>query len=175
MRYLVPVSLIVGLLVLLGIGLRLDPTEVPSPLIGKLAPPFDLPTLEDDGRVTSDVLLGQPTLVNFFASWCTPCLAEHPLFMRLSAGGSVRIVGISYKDRPEDTSRWLARHGNPFALVARDAVGASAIDWGVYGVPESYLLDAEGRIVHKHVGPISDADWRGTFEPKLRDLARLTP
>ena len=87
MRYLVPVSLIVGLLVLLGIGLRLDPTEVPSPLIGKLAPPFDLPTLEDDGRVTSDVLLGQPTLVNFFASWCTPCLAEHPLFMRLSAGG----------------------------------------------------------------------------------------
>ena len=110
MRHLVPVSLIVGLLVLLGIGLRLDPTEVPSPLIGKLAPPFDLPTLEDDGRVTSDVLLGQPTLVNFFASWCTPCLAEHPLFMRLSAGGSVRIVGISYKDRPEDTSRWLARH-----------------------------------------------------------------
>lgn len=175
MRYLLPAALIVGLLVLLGAGLRLDPTEVPSPLIGKAAPAFDLPTLEDDGRVTSEVLLGQPTVVNYFASWCTPCLAEHPLFMRLAKDESVRILGVSYKDRPEDTGRWLARHGNPYETVARDAAGASAIDWGVYGVPETYLVDAEGRIVHKHVGPVSEAEWRRTFEPMLRELAEVTP
>ncbi len=175
MRFLLPAMLIVALLVLLGVGLRLDPTEVPSPLIGKLAPPFDLPTLEDDGRVTSDVLLGEPTVVNYFASWCTPCLAEHPLFMRLARTESVRIIGISYKDRPEDSARWLARYGNPYVMVARDAVGASAIDWGVYGVPETYLLDAEGRIVHKHVGPLSESDWQTAFAPKLRELSGATP
>ncbi|WP_029890436.1 DsbE family thiol:disulfide interchange protein, partial [Polycyclovorans algicola] len=175
MRFMLPALLIVALLVLLGLGLRLDPTEVPSPLIGKPAPAFDLPTLEDEGRLTSDVLLGQPTVVNYFASWCTPCLAEHPLFMRLARAGEVRIIGISYKDRPEDTSRWLARFGNPYAQVARDAVGATAIDWGVYGVPETYLLDADGKILHKHVGPLSESDWQAAFAPKLRALAQVTP
>lgn len=140
MRFMLPALLIVALLVLLGLGLRLDPTEVPSPLIGKPAPAFDLPTLEDEGRLTSDVLLGQPTVVNYFASWCTPCLAEHPLFMRLARAGEVRIIGISYKDRPEDTSRWLARFGNPYAQVARDAVGATAIDWGFTGCPKPTCL-----------------------------------
>lgn len=175
MKFILPVGMIVALLVLLGIGLRLDPTEVPSPLIGKPAPEFDLPTLDDGGRLTSAVLLGEPTLVNYFASWCTPCLAEHPLFMRLAREGEVRLLGISYKDTPEDTARWLARYGNPYVAVARDAVGSTAIDWGVYGVPETYLVDAEGTILHKHVGPISDLDWREQFAPRLAALAVATP
>lgn len=175
MRFALPALVIVALLVLLGVGLRLDPTEVPSPLIGKAAPAFDLPTLEDEGRLTSDYLIGRPTLVNYFASWCTPCLAEHPLFMRLAREGQVRLLGVSYKDTPEDTTRWLARHGNPYAAVARDAVGAAAIDWGVYGVPETYLLDAQGVIVHKHVGPVTEQDWQSDFAPRLAALAQATP
>lgn len=175
MRFALPALVIVALLVLLGVGLRLDPTEVPSPLIGKAAPVFDLPTLEDEGRLTSDYLIGRPTLVNYFASWCTPCLAEHPLFMRLAREGQVRLLGVSYKDTPEDTTRWLARHGNPYAAVARDAVGAAAIDWGVYGVPETYLLDAQGVIVHKHVGPVTEQDWQSDFAPRLAALAQATP
>src|SRR5882672_7741235 len=150
MRYAIPAVVLTALIVLFAVGLRHDPTKVPSPLIGKPAPAFSLPTM--DGRtLTSSELAGKPVLVNFWASWCAPCLEEHPLMLELSRAG-VTVVGINYKDEPQAAREWLARHGNPFTTIAQDRDGNVGIDWGVYGVPETYVVDAHGVIVHKHIG-----------------------
>lgn len=167
MRFLLPAAALLVLLVLLGIGLTLDPRTVPSPLIGKPAPAFALPRLDDEGTLSPAELTGTPVLVNFFASWCTPCLEEHPLLMRLSREGAIRLVGINYKDAADDARRWLGRHGNPYAVIARDAEGDAGLDWGVYGVPETYLLDATGVILYKHVGPLTETVWAAQFLPRL--------
>lgn len=167
MRHALPALGVLALLVLLGIGLTLDPRRVPSPLIGKPAPAFTAERLVGEGSVSEADLRGAPVLVNFFASWCTPCLVEHPLFMRLAREGAVRIVGVNYKDAPEDARRWLRRHGDPYEWVAKDPQGRIGLDWGVYGVPETFLLAADGTVLHKHVGPIDDKIWARDFQPRL--------
>lgn len=171
MRYAIPVVVLGILVVLLAIGLRLDPREVPSPLIGKPAPAFQLPLLDAEGKMlgTAD-LAGRPLLVNFFASWCAGCKVEHPLLMQLAQQG-VEIVGMDYKDEPADARRWLQRNGNPYRQVVLDREGQAGLDWGVYGVPETYVLGADGRVLFKQVGPMTPQAW----ERDIRPLLALSP
>lgn len=133
-----------------------DPHVLPSVLIDKPAPDHDLPPLLGTlpGVAPAD-LKGEVRLVNFFASWCAPCRVEHPLMLELSSGGHVPLLGINYKDKPEAAKAWLGELGNPYGRIGVDADGRAAIDWGVYGVPETYIVDAEGHIRHRHVGPLT--------------------
>ena len=170
MRYAIPVVVLLGLMALLAVGLTRDPRVVPSPLIGKPAPAFDLPLLEGGtGNYGTQQLIGQPVLVNFWASWCPPCLQEHPLLLELARSG-VKIVGFNYKDDPADARQWLARHGNPYRLVVQDRLGRVGLDWGVYGAPETYVLDAQGKILHKQVGPLTEQAWQ-QIAPLLKPAA----
>ncbi len=162
-RYLIPAAVLAALVVLFALGLQRDPSKIPSPLIGKPAPAFDLPT-PAGARLTAAALSGAPVLVNFWASWCTPCLQEHPLLMELARTG-VKIVGINYKDDPQAATQWLERHGNPFATIAQDRDGRAGLDWGVYGVPETFALDAAGVIRHKHIGPLTREAWQADLVP----------
>ena len=166
-RYLVPVAILAALLVFLASGLSRDPREIPSPLIGKPAPSFTLPGLNGlPPQMTEQNLHGRPLLVNFFASWCQGCQVEHPLLLQLSQQG-VEIVGMDYKDTDADGAAWLARHGNPYRTVVADAKGSAGLDWGVYGVPETYVLDATGKIVFKQIGPVTEEVWRDKISPLL--------
>lgn len=153
---LAPLLLFIGLLILLGIGLTLNPREVPSPLIGKPVPQFELPPVKDRtlGLASRD-LKGEVSLVNVFASWCVACREEHPVFMDLRKRGVVPIYGLNYKDKPDDAARWLEELGDPYTRTGADLDGRVAIDWGVYGVPETFVIDREGRIVYKQIGPIT--------------------
>jgi len=166
MRFAIPVLILVGLVVLFAVGLQLDPTKVPSPLIGKAAPAFKLAALEGAGALSETDLKGRPVLVNFWASWCTPCLQEHALLLEMKQAG-VPIVGIVYKDTPENAQRWLAQHGNAWQRLALDPEGKAGLDWGVYGVPETYLVDAEGVIRFKQVGPLTREVWERDLKPAL--------
>ena len=154
--YLVPLLVLIGLAVLLSVGLTLDPRKVPSPLVGQLVPVFSLPPVQGRtlGLANAD-LKGDVSLVNVFASWCTACRDEHPVFMELQKHGTVPVHGLNYKDRPEDAARWLAALGDPYTRTGADIDGRVGIDWGVYGVPETFVIDREGRIVYKHIGPVT--------------------
>jgi len=165
MKYAIPAAVLVALVVLFAIGLTKDPSKVPSPLIDRPAPAFALPTPEGGTLVSAQ--LGGPVLVNFWASWCTPCLQEHPLLMELARSG-VTIVGINYKDEPEAARQWLARHGNPFARIAQDRDGRVGLDWGVYGVPETFVIDKQGVIRDKIIGAIT----RKSVDERLLPLVR---
>ena len=158
-KFAIPAVVLVVLLIVLGIGLTRDPREVPSPLVGKPAPAFELPLLENAQPVTQEFLKGRPRLVNFFASWCAGCQVEHPLLLKLAREQGVEIVGIAYKDVPADTRQWLQRHGSPYRSVIVDERGGMGLDWGVYGVPETFVLDAAGTIVHKQIGPMTLEAW----------------
>ena len=150
-----------------------NPRGVPSPLIGKPVPEFILPAQAPDGAgfgVADIRAAGRPMLVNFFASWCVPCVIEHPQLMALSREG-LPIWGIAYKDRSEAAAGFLERRGNPFERVARDAPGQVAIDWGVYGVPESYLIDAQGLIRWRYAGPLTPEIVADQLRPLLRQVA----
>jgi len=150
---------------------RFDPHDVPSQLIGRPAPEFTLPSqAPGEGFGSADLALGRPVLVNFFASWCVPCIIEHPELMALSKSG-LPIWGIAYKDTVAAASGFIARHGNPFARVARDAPGQVAIDWGVYGVPESYLVDGKGVIRWRMAGPLTPEIVAEQLRPMLRTVA----
>ncbi len=173
LRYLVPAAVLAALIVLFAAGLRLDPREVPSPLIGKPAPALSLAVLGGDPAqpYTSAELRGRPVLVNFFASWCAACVLEHPFLMRLAAQGA-EIVGVDYKDTDADGAAWLARHGNPYRTVVTDPQGAAGLDWGVYGAPETFVLDVAGTIVHKQIGPITEAAWDERIAPLIATQPR---
>ena len=151
---------------------RFDPHDVPSTLIGKTVPPFSLPGLgEHQGFGAADIgAQNRPLLVNFYASWCVPCVIEHPELMALAKQG-LAIWGIAYKDKPADASAFLTRRGNPFKRVAEDRPGRVAIDWGVYGVPESYLIDAQGQIRWRMAGPITPEIAASQLRPLLASLA----
>lgn len=166
-----PLAAFAGLLVLLLKGLYLDPSLVPSPLIGKPVPDFELPPVQGRslGLASAD-LTGEVSLVNVFASWCTACREEHPLFMRLQREGAVPIHGLNYKDQPEDAAAWLDELGDPYSRTGADIKGRVGIDWGVYGVPETFVIDHEGRIAYKHIGPITDRAWRDTLQPLIQRL-----
>ena len=169
--FLIPMLVFAGVGIGLAVGLTRDPSILPSALIGKPVPEFDLPPvdgLDRPGFASAD-LKGRPALVNVFASWCVPCRAEHPILMRLADQG-VPIYGINYKDKPDQASAWLGELGNPFERIGADRSGRVAIDWGVYGVPETFVIDAEGRIRHKFVGPLMPQDVDRTLLPMLAEL-----
>lgn len=171
--YLVPAVLFVALLVLLAVGLTRDPRLVPSPLIGKSTPEFDLPPLpgRSDGLSNAD-LANKVSLVNVFASWCLACRDEHPLFMQMQAQGILPIQGINYKDRPQDAERWLAQLGDPYTRIGADRDGRASIEWGVYGVPESFLVDGNNRIVYKHIGAVTPQALKEIILPLVEELRR---
>lgn len=170
--FIIPALVFVGLAVMFAAGLRHDPSIVPSALIDKPAPPFALAPLLDDkpGFATVD-LKGKVTLVNVFASWCVPCRAEHPLLARLAQAGPA-LYGIDYKDKPEDARRWLASLGDPYERIGADREGHVAIDWGVYGVPETFIVDRDGIIRYKQVGPLSADALESTILPLVRRLSQ---
>jgi cytochrome c biogenesis protein CcmG/thiol:disulfide interchange protein DsbE len=157
LRRFMPLIVFAGLVIFLAIGLTLNPRIVPSPLIGKPAPEFELPLLSSEGTFSNKDLIGHVTLVNVWASWCFACRQEHEAVKYLGRNG-VRIVGLNYKDEPDNAKAWLAKLGNPYEVVAADYDGRVGIDWGVYGAPETFLIDPNGIIRHKVIGPIMDID-----------------
>lgn len=159
-RRWLPLAVFAALTVLLFIGVMRSGDDnreaIPSPLIGKPAPTFSLPDFRDPERMIGNAdLLGQPYLLNVWASWCPACRLEHPIITDLARRGVVRVVGYNYKDEPADAARWLQQFGDPYDLIIVDRPGRRAIDWGIYGAPESFLVDAEGIVRYKHVGPVT--------------------
>lgn len=170
-RTLIPAIVFGVLVVFLGVGLTLNPREVPSPLIGKPAPPFTLATLEDGARqVTPRELAGQPWVLNVFASWCGPCREEHPLITDLARRTSTPIYGLNYKDQQADAERWLRQFGNPYKSVLVDRDGRAGIDYGVYGVPETFVIDRHGVVRFKKVGPLTPEVISTKILPLLKEL-----
>ncbi len=168
--FLIPVIVFGAVGIGLAVGLTRDPGTLPSALIDHPVPVFDLPALDGHGDgLSSEDLKGRVSLVNVFASWCVPCRVEQPVLMKLAQSG-VAIYGIDYKDPPEKARAWLAEMGDPFKKIGADRNGRVGIDWGVYGVPETFVIDAEGRIRHKHVGPIQARDLEQTLLPILAEL-----
>lgn len=171
MRFLVPLAVFVALVVFLAIGLTLNPREVPSPLIDKPAPAFQLPRLDDPKRAVSvEELRGQVWLLNVWASWCVACLQEHPLLVEFARRGVVPIYGLNYKDESGAARAWLAEHGNPYTLSIMDADGRVGIDYGVYGVPETFLIDRQGVIRFKQIGPVTPDVLENKIAPLVRRL-----
>jgi cytochrome c biogenesis protein CcmG/thiol:disulfide interchange protein DsbE len=170
--YLLPVALFVAVAVyfLLALDPNRDPSRLPSAMLDKPAPAFTLSGLPGSTGLALDALKGQVVLVNFFASWCEPCRDEHALLMRLGKDGSTVLYGIAYKDKPEDTQRFLTQLGDPYRAIGLDQNGRTAIDFGVYGVPETYVIDKEGRIRLRHVGPLTEADMTRELLPLIKML-----
>ena len=172
-RYLIPAVLFVILVGFLAVGLKLDPRDVPSPLVGKPAPAFSLPQLGKAQQFSTSDLRGQVWLLNVWASWCVSCRDEHPVLVKFAAGGSgptVPIVGLNYKDQIVDAKAWLARFGNPYVLSAVDLDGRVGIDYGVYGVPETYVIDKRGTIRMKHTGPVTEQSLATRIVPLIAEL-----
>ena len=169
--YIAPLAAFLVIAVYFAVGLTKDPRIVPSALIDKPVPDFTLPPLTADkpGLARAD-LVGQVSIVNVFASWCVPCRAEHPLWMDLAQKGTVPIHAINWKDKREDAKLWLDQLGDPYGRIGHDPDNKAGIEWGVYGVPETYVIDREGRIRYKHVGPVFEETWRDTIEPMLKEL-----
>ena len=160
-----------ALVALLAIGLRLNPREVPSPLIGKPAPAFELPLLlAPDKKFSQKDMLGRVWILNVWASWCPPCLVEHPVVTRIARSGLAPVVGLNYKDAREEALPWLERNGKPYQLIVYDRDGRIGIDYGVYGVPETYVIDAKGVIRYKHIGPLGADVVRDKLEPLVKEL-----
>jgi cytochrome c biogenesis protein CcmG/thiol:disulfide interchange protein DsbE len=178
LKYLIPLILFIGLVVFLAIGLNRDPHEIPSPFINKAAPAFSLPELKDSTKTFSaNDLRGKVYLLNFWGSWCIACRDEHPVLMKYSKG-EVPIYGIAFKFSSDDSderagaSQMLAEDGNPYTLVLDDSEGRSSMDYGVYGAPESFLIDKNGVIRFKQIGPITDEVWNNKIVPLARELNR---
>ncbi|MEQ1804057.1 MAG: DsbE family thiol:disulfide interchange protein [Burkholderiaceae bacterium] len=171
LRFLIPLGLFIVLVGFLAVGLKLDPREVPSPLIGKPAPKFALPLLANANQsMRREDLLGKVWILNVWASWCAACRDEHPLLVEYSRAKRVPIYGLNYKDTREAGQQWLARFGNPYDASLFDQDGRVGIDWGVYGVPETFVVDREGMIRFKHIGALTPAILRERIEPLLRQL-----
>ncbi|MCG8507110.1 MAG: DsbE family thiol:disulfide interchange protein [Sphingomonadales bacterium] len=171
-RFAIPLIAFGILALALAVGLNLKPAEIPSVLIGKPAPEFDLPLLgaEASSFSSEDLKTGQPVLVNVYASWCLPCRVEHPQLMALAEAYGATIHAINYKDRDDKAQRFLDRLGNPFTKVGVDREGRTSIEWGVYGVPETFIVDGAGNIVHKHIGPVMERDLERSILPILEEL-----
>jgi len=171
MRFILPFVVFVILVFFLFAGLKLNPREVPSPLVGKEAPVFTLPQLHEPTKQFSPAdMKGKVWLLNVWASWCTACEGEHPVFLELSRQNIVPIYGMDYKDKREDGEAWLRKHGNPYTLVVSDAEGRVGIDYGVYGVPETYVIDKQGIIQHKQIGAVSPKIMSETILPLVKEL-----
>lgn len=174
--YLVPVAVFVVIAGFFAYGLTLNPNEIPSVLIGKPVPEFALPPVEGRtlGLSASD-LKGEVSLLNVFASWCTECRREHPLLMRLREDNIVPVHGLNYKDKPEDARDWLDSLGDPYTRTGADLDGRVAIDLGVYGVPETFVIDSAGRIAHKHIGAMNADVLENKILPLVESLRQVSP
>jgi cytochrome c biogenesis protein CcmG/thiol:disulfide interchange protein DsbE len=172
--YLLPLAAFAAIAIWFAIGLTRDPSKLPSALLDRPAPEFTLPALDGSGvaGLKAGDLRGKVALVNVFASWCVPCRVEHPILMRLARESGIVLYGISYKDKAQDSARFLSELGNPYAAIGHDENGRVGIEWGVYGVPETFVVDREGRIRHKHVGPLSPKDLQDTILPLIAELGR---
>jgi len=170
-RFLLPLAIFAVMVGFLAVGLTLNPREVPSPLVGKPAPDFSLPQLHESDKVFSPKdLAGKVWLLNFWASWCNGCKEEHPVLMQMAKSGEVPIYGVDYKDIREEALTWLRRWGNPYPLVAVDEAGRVGINYGVYGVPETYVIDKAGRIRYKQIGPVDQDILEKKILPLVREL-----
>ncbi|MDD5328602.1 MAG: DsbE family thiol:disulfide interchange protein [Sulfuricella sp.] len=172
-RFLIPLALFIVLVGFLARGLKLDPHEVPSPLIGKPAPAFSLPLLSDPARRFGPAeMRGKVWLLNVWASWCASCRQEHETLLDLVQRGIVPVYGMDYKDQPADAQAWLDRLGNPYAATAVDRDGRVGIDFGVYGVPETYVIDKTGVIRYKLTGPLTRENLEDKILPLVRELKK---
>lgn len=172
LKFLIPLGLFIGLVSLLAVGLKLNPREVPSPLIGKPAPTFELTSLQEpEVRLSSEMFKGKVSLLNVWASWCVACRQEHPYLLQLAREG-VLIYGLDYKDTRTAGMRWLSTLGNPYQAVAFDEDGKAGIDWGVYGVPETFVIDKQGVIRYKQIGPITPQVWKEKIAPLIAYLEK---
>jgi len=174
--FLLPLAGFLALAAAFGLGLGNDAKTLPSPLLGRPVPAFHLPPVQ--GRalgLSTDDLKGEVSLVNVFASWCIACREEHPLLMRLKEEGTVPVHGLNYKDRPDDAARWLDKMGDPYARTGADRDGRVAIDWGVYGVPETFVVTRDGHIAYKHTGPISPQALSRIILPLIAELRDERP
>ena len=169
--FLVPLAALIALAVVLALGLNRDPRKVPSPLIGKPAPAFSLTRLDDPGKtITRDDLRGKVWMLNVWASWCVACREEHPVLIAFSKKDLVPIYGLIYKDQRDDGRAWLARFGNPYKSSLFDGEGRVGIDFGVYGVPETFIIDKTGTIRLKHIGPLTPDVIATEIEPLIKKL-----
>jgi len=172
-RYLLPLGIFVLLIFLLGIGLSLNPREVPSPLIGKPAPAFQLPQLHDPAKTFSPKeLQGKVWVLNVWASWCVACRDEHPVLTALARSGIAPVYGLNYKDKRGEAIGWLRRYGDPYQASLFDADGRVGIDYGVYGVPETYVIDKQGVIRYKRIGPVTPDIVQSKVAPLIAELNR---
>jgi cytochrome c biogenesis protein CcmG/thiol:disulfide interchange protein DsbE len=170
-RLFVPLLLFVVLAAMLGVGLTLKPREVPSPFIGKPAPAFTLAQLHEPARSLSVAdMKGQVWMLNVWASWCAPCREEHPLLVTMAREQAVPIVGLNYKDDPRNAQEWLLRLGDPYKVSIVDRDGSVGIDYGVYGVPETFVIDRAGVVRFKHIGPLTRDVWTHKVQPLLLQL-----
>jgi len=175
-RYLVPFIVFVGLVLLFVFGLYNDPKLVPSPFIDKPLPTFELPGLQDPATsLSSGIMKGEVVLLNVWATWCIPCRQEHPLLVDLSRSADIKIYGLNYKDVRTDALAWLEKLGNPYQQVFVDESGNTGIDLGVYGVPETFILDAQGIVRYKHIGPLTADSIRTVILPVINELKGVQP
>lgn len=164
--------LTIGIFFLLYLGLYRDPTLVPSPLIGKKVPRFELPHLiQPNQKITENSLQGKMTLLNVWASWCQGCLEEHAFLLNLAQKKTIRLVSLNYKDKPQNAVEWLKVHGDPYEWIAADLTGRVGIEWGIYGTPESFLINKKGIICYKHIGPLDAIVWQREIEPMIQQCA----
>ena len=171
MKRFLPLGIFLVLAVFLAVGLGLNPREVPSPLIDKAAPAFRLPQLQDPAQTLgTDDFKGQVWILNVWASWCVACLEEHPILVEFSKQNVLPIYGLNYKDKREDALAWLGKHGNPYTLSIQDPDGRIGIDYGVYGVPETYVIDGKGVIRYKRIGPVTKQVLQEKIMPLVRRL-----
>ena len=175
LRYLVPLAIFAILVAFLYRGLSLDPKRVPSPLVGKPMPAFSLPRLQDPEATLGDSdLKGKVSVLNIWATWCVSCRAEHEVLLQLAQTGVVDIYGLNYKDERDKAKQWLVQLGDPYVANAFDADGRAGIDWGVYGAPETFIMDKQGIVRHKHIGPLSVDALNTTILPLIAEL-QATP
>ena len=170
-RFLIPLGIFVVLVGFLAVGLRLNPREVPSPLIDKPAPPFTLPELVDPQRTFSQKdMLGKVWMLNVWASWCVSCREEHPVLVAFSKRNIVPVYGLNYKDDRKDALAWLSKLGDPYTMSIMDRDGRIGIDYGVYGVPETYVIDKQGVIRYKQIGPVTPEVLEAKILPLVKKL-----
>lgn len=170
-RFLLPLGIFIVLAIFLGVGLTLKPREVPSPFIGKPAPAFRVPQLHDESKTISpEDLRGKVWLLNVWASWCVSCREEHPVLVDFARQNLVPIYGLNYKDNRDDALAWLGGGGNPYIVSAYDRAGNVGIDWGVYGVPETFVVDKQGIIRYKHIGPVTPDALKNKIIPLVKEL-----
>jgi len=172
-RYLLPLIAVILFIPILVLGLRNDPSILPSQYIGKPAPEFDLPTVKDPSqRFSSADLVGQVSVLNIWATWCVGCRAEHEFLMQLSRDGSIPIHSINWRDNRTDALQWLKQLGDPYTASGYDEDGRVGIDWGVYGAPETFLLSAEGTVIYRFTGPLTWDLWNQEFVPRIAELVK---